>query len=157
HSQREARTMASPVTGITRRAIMPPSCSIPTATISRRCGTTTAKRRDVGSQRRAVHGSLAVGPHGPLARQPRGPRSLPRWRQSFSDHGGSRAASGMSPTAGAHSLLLAGLRGDVVHDVVGARGVATYAAGHMIQAQTMARSPGDVVIGARAVAAHPDR
>ena len=150
--------MAIPVTGITHRATLLPSCSILTATISRRCGTTRARSRDVGSQRGAVRGSSAVTPYHPLERRlPGQPPSRPRWRQTCGSRGGGRAAGGMSPTAGTHSLLLAGLWGDVVHNVVGSGRVATDAGGHMIQEQTMPRPPRDVVIGARAVAAHPDR
>src|SRR5580692_4562620 len=77
-------------------------------------------------------------------------------RQHGRDHRRVGAAFRMTPARGAHPFLLTRLRGDIVNDVIQSTLVGTHSAGHMVQAQAMPGAPGDVVIGAGTVAAHPD-
>src|SRR5690349_5406616 len=60
----------------------------------------------------------------------------------------------MAPPALAHTLLLAVLRGDVIHDVVWMRRISTDALGNVIQQNLVPGAPADVVIGAGRVSAH---
>src|SRR5205085_10307115 len=69
------------------------------------------------------------------------------------DGGGGRRTDGMSPAAGADAGHLAGLRSDVVDDIVRTRGISADSAGKEVEVQGMARAPGDVVIGAGGIAA----
>src|SRR5450631_211045 len=54
----------------------------------------------------------------------------------------------MSPTACTHADGKAGLRGDVVDDVVGPGSVSADTGGDVIEAEIVAGAPGDVVVGA---------
>src|ERR1700733_683843 len=64
------------------------------------------------------------------------------------------AAYRMTPATLADAGHLPGLRHDVVDDVVRTFRVAADAPGHIVEREIVARPPGDVVIGARGVAAH---
>jgi len=59
--------------------------------------------------------------------------------------GGERCRSGGAPSAGAQAFLLSRLRSDVIDNVVGTRGIAAHAAGHIVEQQAMARPPGNIV------------
>jgi hypothetical protein len=63
----------------------------------------------------------------------------------------------VSEAARAHTFLLASLRGDVIDDVVRATRVAADAGRNMIEVERVPRAPGDIVVGARAVATDTDR
>src|SRR5262245_16757248 len=62
----------------------------------------------------------------------------------------------MTPSLEAYAWHLTCLWRDVINDVVRPRGVAADASRHVIEIQRVPRPPGDVVIGARRVAAHAD-
>src|SRR5437762_1653806 len=74
-------------------------------------------------------------------------------RERRGDRGGCRAARGMSPPPCADARHLPWLGRDVVDDVVRAQGVTAHAFWHVVELQTVARPPCDVVIRARGVAA----
>src|SRR5205085_7360309 len=79
-------------------------------------------------------------------------RSAARDRQAPSKRCRGVAAFRVPPATRADSLLLASLRGDVVHDVIRACWISTHSRGYVIQTQVIPGSPRDVVIRAGAVA-----
>src|SRR5207237_10395160 len=83
-------------------------------------------------------------------------RSAARDRQAPSKRCRGVAAFRVPPATRADSLLLASLRGDVVHDVIRACWISTHSRGYVIQTQVIPGSPRDVVIRAGAVATHAD-
>src|SRR5215471_16632154 len=80
-----------------------------------------------------------------------------RWCQRPRDCRGRSAAHRMSEATRANAFLLANLRGDVVDDVVRMTRVAAHAARYMIESERTPCSPGNIVIGARAVATDANR
>src|SRR5579863_3350303 len=62
----------------------------------------------------------------------------------------------MPPAGCADTRHLAGLRSDIVHDVIGATRVAAYASGNPVEPQSVPRLPRDIVIGARGISTHAD-
>src|SRR5437764_11256624 len=83
-------------------------------------------------------------------------RSAARDRQAPSKRCRGVAAFRVPPATRADSLLLASLRGDVVHDVIRACWISTHSRGYVIQTQVIPGSPRDVVIRAGAVATHAE-
>src|ERR1700758_3748101 len=82
--------------------------------------------------------------------------SRSRGWQSPRDRRGRRAADWMAEATRAPALLLADLRGDVVHNIIRTTRVAAHTRRHVIEAERAAGAPGDVVVGTRAVATDTD-